>query len=179
MRVAFTGAHFTGKSSLIAALARWLPGYQIMPEPYYQLAEEGYHFAALPVPEDFEAQLARAIENLETSEARTLFDRCPLDFLAYLAAHAESPTVDRDEHFEACRQALKKLDLLVYLPIEEPDLITLPASQDEDFRQRADEALRELLLDAADEWGVPVLEIQGDVFRRVARVLAHLTGPQS
>ena len=54
MRIAVSGAHRTGKTTLIEELSRALPTYTVVDEPYHLLEEEGYEFEALPSVEDFE-----------------------------------------------------------------------------------------------------------------------------
>jgi len=54
MRVAISGSHATGKSTLIAELSTLLPHYTIVEEPYYGLLENGYVFADDLPPEDYE-----------------------------------------------------------------------------------------------------------------------------
>ena len=62
MRIAITGTHFSGKSTLVEALSEALPHHIIVEEPYRLLEEEGYEFPELPSLEDFELQLERSIE---------------------------------------------------------------------------------------------------------------------
>lgn len=94
VRIAISGTHFSGKSTLVEELSRKLPGYLAVEEPYYLLADEGYDFPEQPSAEDYQAQLQRSIESLGEGEADVLFDRCPADFLAYLLAHEESDAFD-------------------------------------------------------------------------------------
>jgi len=61
MRIAVSGSHHTGKSTLLADLAEQLPGYTTIPEPYELLEEEGYDFAQPPALEDYVRQLERSI----------------------------------------------------------------------------------------------------------------------
>lgn len=42
MRVGISGTHGTGKTTLVEALCRHLPGHVAADEPYYLLEEEGY-----------------------------------------------------------------------------------------------------------------------------------------
>lgn len=51
MRIAISGSHATGKSTLVDELARQLDGFVAMPELYYQLEDEGYAFADPPTLE--------------------------------------------------------------------------------------------------------------------------------
>lgn len=170
MRVAITGSHRAGKTTLLAELARLLPGYPLWPEPYEQLAEEGYLFSAVPSLEDFEAQLERALTNLRDSEADALFDRCPLDLLAYLLCHREGGHFVLADWVLPIQAALSQLDLIVYVPIEVPDRIHLVASEDAHFRREVDEQLRELL--QGETWSVPkVLEVRGNLTSRITPIL--------
>ncbi len=94
MRIAISGTHRTGKSTLIEELAASLPGYRTVPEPYELLEERGYEFAYPPTVEDFLAQLKQSLALLRRPVRNVLFDRCPLDFIGYILATRGG------EHFE-------------------------------------------------------------------------------
>ena len=64
MRVAFSGTHRSGKSTLLEHVAERLPRYATVDEPYYLLEEEGYETAEEPSIQDFEAQLERSLSSL-------------------------------------------------------------------------------------------------------------------
>ena len=82
MRIAVTGTHLVGKSTLIELVGERLPDYRTIDEPYLLLEEEGYEFASPPSLEDFMEQLRRSMELIEEEDARNvLFDCRPLDFL--------------------------------------------------------------------------------------------------
>jgi hypothetical protein len=174
MRIAISGTHFSGKSSLVQALSEALPRYTTVDEPYHLLQEEGYEFAELPSIEDFELQLERAIESLDETLPNVIFDRCPADILGYLLSHAEAEAFNLEEWLPRVQTAIKKLDLVVFLPIEEPDRIVLPRSQDAAYRQRVDEKLREVILDNIFDFEVDVLEVSGNPQKRVQLVLAYI-----
>src|SRR5688572_21905120 len=118
MRVAISGSHRTGKSTLIAELAALLPSYTCVEEPYHLLEEEGHEFSHPPSVEDFEAQLERCIEALGEAGSDTLFDRCPLDLLAYLAVHEDAEGFDLEQWLPRVQEAVEALDLVVFVPIE-------------------------------------------------------------
>src|SRR6478672_2946109 len=119
MRIAISGTHGTGKSSLVGELSRLLPEYASVDEPYRQLEDEGHAFPEAPSLEDFEAQLERSIDNLHASDADTLFDRCPADIVAYLLAHDEAAGFDLESWLPQIRRAMARLDLLVFVPLED------------------------------------------------------------
>jgi hypothetical protein len=174
MRIAISGTHYSGKSSLVQVLSEALPQYTTVEEPYHLLQEEGYEFAELPSIEDFELQLERAIESLDENTPNVIFDRCPADILGYLLSHTDVEAFNLKEWLPRIQTAIKKLDLIVFLPIEEPDRIVLPLSQDTAYRQRVDEKLREILQDNIFDIEVDVLEVSGNLQTRVERVLAHI-----
>ncbi len=174
MRIAVSGTHFSGKTTLVEALLEALPHYTIIEEPYHQLAEEGHEFAELPSLEDFELMLERSIENLDESAQNSIFDRCPADMLGYLLSHTDAESFDLKKWLPRMQTAITKLDLIVFLPIETPDRIVLPLSEDIDYRERVDEKLHEIIRENRFGFAVDVLEVTGRLQTRMERVLAHL-----
>ncbi|MFP2956315.1 AAA family ATPase [Myxococcus sp. 1LA] len=166
MRIAVSGSHRTGKSTLIEELADLLPSHVTVDEPYHQLEEEGHVFAETPSVEDFEAQLSRSISDLEEGPRDALFDRCPVDFVAYLLAHEDRDAFDLEAWLPRVRRALQMLDLIVLMGIERRDRIALSASEDDAFRLAVDEQMKELLLDDPYGLGVEVLEVEGSPSER-------------
>jgi AAA domain len=90
MRVGISGTHGTGKTTLAGALCAHLPGHVMADEPYYLLEEEGHEFGFPPSPEDYRALLARSLQSLSSPPLLpgVVFDRTPLDYLAYLRDRA-------------------------------------------------------------------------------------------
>lgn len=176
MRIAVSGAHFTGKTTLVEGLSQALPKYSVVEEPYRLLEEEGYEFAEMPSIEDFELQLERSIGCLGESEPNVIFDRCPADFLGYLLTHSEAELFNLKKWLPRVRAAIETLDLIVFVPVEERDRIPLPSSEDAGLRMEVDERLREILLDDEFDFAVDVLEVTGAPHERVQQVLAYLRG---
>src|SRR5207247_11249902 len=81
LRIAVSGAHRTGKTTLVEELVRLLPTYTAIAEPYYFLEEEGHEFAEMPSLEDFELQLERSMKLLAEDGEDLIFDRCPASIL--------------------------------------------------------------------------------------------------
>ena len=162
MRIAVSGTHCVGKSTLIDEFLRRNPSYAHEPEPYTTLVEDfGEEFSAEPTVEDFRRQLEFSIESLgkHGPEENVIYERCPIDFLAYIAALKPN---DVDALVGPVEEAVKQLELIVYLPIEHDD------AEFQKLRKAVDRKLRAILLD--DELGiinVPVVEASGSTEQRV------------
>lgn len=165
MRIAVSGTHFSGKSTLVEELAAALPGYLTVDEPYYLLVEEGHEL-------DFELQLERSIELLSGDEPDVIFDRCPVDMLGYLLVHEED--FHPEKWLPRVQAAIGTLDLIVFLPVEERDRIELPPPQDIGFRLEVDQQLKEIFLNDSLDLEMDVLEVTGSLRERVRQVLSHL-----
>ena len=176
MRIAFSGTHRSGKSALIGELAGLLPRYTTVDEPYDLLEEEGYETAESPSAEDFEAQLERSLVSLEEEEtgANVLFDRCPADVLAYLQTHEDGAGFDVDEWLERVIKAMRTLDLVVFVPVESPDRIPVPAHEDRAHRMAVHDAIEEMLCEDRYVFEVEVLRVDGDLQSRAQQVLHRI-----
>jgi predicted ATPase len=175
MRIAVSGAHRTGKTTLIEELGRHLPVYVSVDEPYYLLEEEGHEFAEMPSVEDFELQLEYSIECMAHSEDHQLFDRCPADLLAYLIAHRDSDAFDLESWLPRARSAMQRLDLVVLVPIETPDRVITFEPEEDELRRRVDDELRDILLGDRWDFGVDAMEVTGTPRERARQVLARIT----
>jgi hypothetical protein len=174
VRIAISGSHRTGKSTLVEDLHERLPDHLPVEEPYHLLEEEGYAFADPPSVEDFEAQLERSIGAVDERTPDVLFDRCPADLLAYLIQHPDAEEFVREEWLPRVRAAMATLDLVVLLRIESPDRIGLPSSEDAELRLAVDRELEEMLLEGAGDLDVEVLEVRGDRHDRVEQVMRRV-----
>lgn len=179
MRIAVSGAHRTGKTTLIEELSRTLPAYAVVDEPYYLLEEEGHAFAEMPSLEDFELQLERSIQCIADSEDDQLFDRCPADMLAYLMTHSDSDGFDVKDWLPRVRSAMQWLDLIVFVPVEDPDRVVVSEPEESELRRRVDEELREIVVEDRWDFGVEAIEVAGTSRQRARQVLAHVRGQES
>lgn len=174
MRIAVSGPHGTGKTTLVEELCECLPDHVPVDEPYVLLEEEGYTFAHPPSVDDYWAQFIRSVHMLGSPDPRIVFDRSPLDFLAYLAAlgaDVSAATNDPDLH-----STLASLDLLVIVPITKEIERALPIPEFLILRSAMNRALLDLIYDDPLEIGrdVRIVELHGPLERRVAEVLAAL-----
>jgi hypothetical protein len=151
--------------------ATWRPD-----EPYYLLEEEGYEFGFPPSLEDYRALLACSVRSMTAPlpAAGVVFDRTPLDYLAYLAATGADPAGEAGT--VALRAALARLDLLVITPVTAETERVLPAAEMPALRSRVNEALLDLVYDdPLGAWeDIPVLELSGPLDGRLDAVLAAL-----
>lgn len=178
MRIAVSGAHRTGKTTLVEELARALPTYAVVEEPYHLLEEEGYEIAEMPSLEDFELQLERSIECLISGEDDQLFDRCPADLLAYLITHRDAGSFDVERWLPRVRRAMRRLGLIVFVPVEEPDRVVGIEPEKDELRQRVDEELRDIVLSDRWDFGVEAMEVVGSSRERARQVLAQVGGSE-
>ena len=171
MRIAISGSHRVGKTSLAEALAAALPGYALVPEPYHALEDEGHEFGEMPSLDDFILQLERSLESLEQSGADTIFDRCPLDIVAYLQTHDEGSAFELPQWSERIREAMTLLTLVVLVPIEQPDRISIPREEHR-LRGVVDETLENLVMDGRFAGEIEVLPVAGTLESRLAQAHA-------
>lgn len=151
MRIAVSGTHGSGKSTLIEDFVAAHRDYVYEPEPY-EWMEDVYGEAGAEEPgaEDFYRQLEISVERLRDDElgAKVIAERSPLDFLAYLLALTNLGRTGRDcavidSAVELVAAGIANVDLLVVLPLNDRDGIEMPESEDLELR----EAMNERLLD--------------------------------
>ena len=174
--IGISGTHGTGKTTLAQALCAHLPGHVAADEPYYLLEAEGYEFGFPPSPEDYRALLARSVRSMNSPPLRpgVVFDRTPLDYLAYMAATGAD--LPGEAGAAALRPAFASLDLLVITLITPETEQFLPAAELPRLRAEMNDALLELVYDdPLNAWeDIPVLELSGPLDGRVDAVLAAL-----
>jgi len=173
MRIAISGSHATGKSTLAAELAHHLTGYATIDEPFCILEDEGHAFGDPPSAEDFELLFDRSLSLLrEVHASNVLFDRSPADYLAYMTAL--DPALVSADHIEAATTALATLDLVVFVPIEQADRIPLGPGEDAGLRAAVDRELAAMLLEDSLGLDLEVVTVEGSRQERVAQVLRRI-----
>jgi len=167
MKIAITGAHRVEKTTLVEKLQEYLADYDFRIEPYYALEESGYEFSERPNVDDFLKQLEYSIKQISTSDHNVIFDRCPIDFLAYIQA------IDETKNIQLLRNKIEsvmaEIDLLVFVPIEEPDLMICQESDFPKLRNKVNEILNELIFD----FSIETLKVKGTLLNRRDQVLIH------
>ena len=123
MRIAVSGTHGVGKSTLIEEFLRTHREFVHEPEPYTVLVEDfGEEFSDEPNVEDFRRQLEFNIERLRQHAPgeKVIYERCPVDFLAYIDA---LDPMSVKALLPPASEAMQNLDLIVYLPLEDDQTI--------------------------------------------------------
>lgn len=122
------------------------------PEPYEWLEEYGEGLTEEPDAESFYRQLEISVDRLRSysTGTRVIFERGPLDFVAYLLAQNDLERRGRDcaliaDAVELAAVGIAQLDLLIVLPLNEADRIATPVSEDLELREAMNDRLTELI----------------------------------
>ncbi len=179
MRIAVSGTHFMGKSTLIEDFIKLNPKYNCENEPYYQLQEEkAMELALEPSLDSLIEQLDYSIKQLNDciGKENIIFDRCPLDFLAYALCALDQDDIEVNdtevsERFSDIKEALNHLDLIVFLPISKENAIEY-TEENPAYRKAVDKWFKKLyrddVCDIFPRYNHPrVIEMVGD---RVSRL---------
>ncbi|HEX8407947.1 MAG TPA: AAA family ATPase [Thermoanaerobaculia bacterium] len=153
MRIAVSGTHGSGKSTLIEDFVAAHRDYVHEPEPYEWLEDVyGEAVAEEPGVDDFYRQLEVSVERLRDygAGARVIAERSPLDFLAYMLALNELGRAGRDcaaiaSAVELVAAGIANIDLLVLLPLNGADRIEVPESEDLELRDATNERLLDIV----------------------------------
>lgn len=182
MRIAITGTHGSGKTTLVDDFAAAHPQFEGVPEPYWLLAGNGMPFAAGPNTADLEEQLAQSCRLiLDHPGDKLVFDRCPLDFLAYLDVTSAAEGFEwlpDGRLLNRIGKALAALDIVAFVPLLQPDEIAILIEYPH-LRSRVDRRLKVML--RQDDLGLlqdgpRLVEVSGTRSARVAGLTAALGG---
>jgi AAA domain len=184
MRIAVSGSHCSGKTTLIDEFLRAHPDFAHEPEPYTVLVQDyGEEFSSEPCTDDFYRQLEFNVDRLGRYPAGSpvIYERSPVDFLAYILAlrdlnreHVNPSVVETV--LGMVLESMRNLDLIVLLPLEDADGIDFPDAEDRDLRTAVDSRLASILGD--DDFGVvssvciKVVEGRGSTAQRL-RMVEH------
>ena len=156
-----------------------MPHYSCVDEAYSDLLDEGHGFGFELTLDDLVTQLRRCITLVrETVGPDVIFDRCPIDYIAYLAALNADP--DELHYFvQESVGALRTLDGVIFVPVEARDLIGVSGEELPKLRRRVDFMLRDLLLE--DSWGLKLqtVLVHGSPADRATQVLSWMDAPDA
>jgi hypothetical protein len=154
VRVAVSGSHSVGKSTLIAGFLARHPEYAHEPEAFEVLADDiQLTPSGGPTPEGLLLLLNYTLAAVDSRAAQphVIFERSPVDYLAYAAASARAWPPDEAQEFlraqkPLVRASMRLLELVAYLPLPTAG----PArrrGESRAFRRRVDACLRRALFD--------------------------------
>jgi hypothetical protein len=184
MRIAVSGTHCCGKSTLVAEFLARHSEFLHEPEPYVALQEyHGEIFAAEPSVDDYFRQLEFNAERLKQYKTgdRVIYERSPADFLAYVLALYELQREKQacwfvQKSLEIASGAVELLDLIVFLPLEDDEEII--DSEDNELRSAVNSRLVGILCDGEFDLfqnNRPcVLEARGSTARRLSIIEAAI-----
>lgn len=167
MKIAVTGTHRVGKTTLVEELLESLPDYEYIQEPYYELEESGYLFPEIPTVDDYIAQLEYSITQISKNDGNVIFDRCPVDLLAYIEAIGGYNT---QSLYSKAKDAMKEIDLLVFVPIENPDILVYTEPDLSELRFLVNDILNDWVWD----FDIETVEVNGTPSNRCKQIIDRL-----
>jgi len=186
MRIAVSGTHFIGKSTLIEDFIKKHPEYKSEIEPYYNLQnEKSMELSLEPSLDSLLGQLDYSINQLNESanEKNVIFDRCPVDFIAYAMCALDQDDIDINdsevsERFSDIKAALNNLDFILFLPITKENSIEY-TEENPAYRKLADKCFKKIyrddICDLFPRYNHPkVIEISGDRLARLKKLESYL-----
>jgi len=182
LRIAVSGSHSTGKSTLIAAFLVKYPFYVYEPEAFESLADDiELTSSEGPTGDGLQALLEHTISALAVHPPGTfvVFERSPVDYLAYAAVSRSWPTGSVESflarYIPGVRRSVRNLDLIAFVPVS-PRGPASRSGENPHFRKRVDEALRRALVDddynLLGDLGAPrVVELPPSPERQLAELI--------
>lgn len=150
MRIAISGSHSLGKSTLVHDWIASHPGFTREEEPYRALALHGPYeilFRDASTKLHNGIQLYYNISRIHRHSSAAddvIFDRAPIDYLAYSQYTSNKRTTDIDDAFvesmiPAVRESLDHIDILAFVPMSNE----WPVEMEADGIRPVDHAYRE------------------------------------
>jgi hypothetical protein len=150
MRIAVSGSHSLGKSTVVNDWVERYPHFKREEEPYRALALHGPYEILF---RDASTKLHNGIQlyynigrvhRYGVSSDDVIFDRSPVDYIAYSQYTADQRSTDIDDAFvesmvPAVRESLDHLDILAFVPKSEE----WPVEMEEDGIRPVDHAYRD------------------------------------
>lgn len=157
MRIALIGAHNTGKSTLVENFIKQWPMYKRPEKTYRDIIKE----QKLNINKQGDKQSQKVILNALVDEIQLatasgnkhiIFDRCPVDNIAYSLWHYAKDTPDFTTEFiidskTIAALSLKLIDVIFYLPVRKEIPIVAREGRESDpiFREEVDNIFSSLV----------------------------------
>lgn len=157
MRIALIGAHSVGKSTLIDEFVKKWPMYK-RPEKTYRdiIKEKNLNLNKAGDKDSQRAILNALVDEVQlaaaTDDKYVIFDRCPIDNIAYTLWHYGKQTEGFDAEFvitskDIAALSLKYIDLVFYVPARKEIPLTPRENRETDelFREEIDNIFESLV----------------------------------
>jgi hypothetical protein len=190
MRIAVTGSHSLGKSTVVNDWVGAHPEYLREEEPYRALGLHGPYEIRF---RDESTRLQNGIQLYYSlsrvfrhsgPECQVIFDRAPVDYIAYSQYTADCGTTDIDQAFvesmvPAVRESLGHIDILAFVPKSEDWPVHLEQDGirpvDPDYRDRVDAIFKQIYREGRfgifpNPGGPEVIELVGPPAQRLAQI---------
>jgi hypothetical protein len=157
MKIAIIGAHCTGKTTFIENFVAEWPMYKTPEKTYRSFIQEENILLNKEGTKESQKQILNAlVDELQTAVASNeefvIFDRCPVDNIAYTLWHYAKDTEGFTSEFvidskTIATLSLKHLDLIFYIPIRKEIPLTPKKNRDidETFREEIDNIFHSLV----------------------------------
>lgn len=186
MRIAVSGTHCMGKSTLIQDFIELYPNYRCEIEAYYRLQEEKtMEIAQTPTFDSLVEQLDFSIVQINQSphEKFVIFDRCPVDYIAYGMLEAAYDDIDihqteMADRFPEVKEALNYLDLIIFVPMHRAYPVEY-TEENPEYRKEADHCFKRIyrddVCDIFPQFNQPrIVEVYGNRNRRIQTLKLYL-----
>lgn len=190
MRIAISGSHSLGKSTIVNDWVAKFPQYQREEEPYRALSLDGPYEILF---RDESTKLHNGIQlyynigrvnQYARSNSDVIFDRSPVDYIAYSQYTANQNSTDIDSAFvesmvPAVKESLEHLDILAFVPksdqwpveMEDDGIRPVDTNYRDDVDTIFKQIYREGLFDIVSENKAPYLiELWGPKHQRIAQL---------
>ena len=123
MRIAISGTANTGKTTLVNDFLNKWPNFETTRGSYAQFLKEGQHSSK--TTDDMQRNILNwMVDQLQenTPEDNIIYDRCPLDNLAYTLWGVHNETIKgsyADEIIPIVRESLTHLDIIFFVPFDQ------------------------------------------------------------
>ncbi|UYN97742.1 MAG: AAA family ATPase [Enhydrobacter sp.] len=191
MRIAVSGTHSVGKSTLVADIHKSIGKFVHEEEPYRALRDL--------YPIKFGKESTRycngiqcfynisRVQQYRSARDHVIFDRCPIDYIAYSIYTAHHKQTDLDMAFvqslvEPVRESLAFLDAVVFVPVTQKHPIHLEDDGirlvDKEYRWEVDRHFKRIyrdgLYDLFGSKGPRLVEVTGSREERIDQLRSLL-----
>ena len=151
MRIAVSGTTKTGKSCYIEDFLSTWPDYKLPNKSYRDIVKDTESLREGATTEDIQKKILDHMceeHKKYIPSSKVIFDRCPLDNLAYTIWAYDKGKIDEDfvgESIEAVKESMRGVDIIFFFPISKTSPIDYKFTEDQAvFRSEVDNIFKQL-----------------------------------